>query len=307
MANFRKGAEAIASAATRKGGGNFTPTHKFESGETKYLQFLQPIEDIVTVLMHRFIIVGYREDGSKIYENFISRKDPGLDGAEGYDPLWDRFGNKPSERSIALAVELEPIWDTEKGSRKKVLSGFEPAMREYTNGDGDDVVVPNVALVIESPYTFFNHLGSYSDIEPIEEGVFAVKRTGADTNTQYTLMKAGDALDIDDLDIEDFLVEFDFDEYLDELSDEEKVKELIDPLDDDWVVNEYAKKGKGGKPAGKAKAKPGSTRTRKAAEPEPDEPEADEPEADEPEAEAKPRSRRFDDLKAAAAAKRESK
>lgn len=298
MATFRKGAEAIQAAATRSGGGKFTPTHRFEAGETKYLQFLTSIEDVYTILMHRFIIVGSKENGDPRYADFISRRDPSLDGSEGYDPLIDRFGSNPTQRCIGLAVELEPQY--KKQGAKNVLDGFDIATRQYTDSEGEEKEVPNIALVVESPFTFFGHLTAFADIKPIEDVVFAVKRTGKSTDTQYTFIQAGDALDDIDGLVDEFLEEFDLEGYLDELADEDRIHELIDPLPDDFVVNKFAKKPKGKKEAAsETETKPKSTRTRRVKEEEPEEePEVEEEEAGEETTAATPaRSRKFQQLR----------
>lgn len=261
MAGFRRGAEAIQAAATRSGGGGFTPTHRFEAGETKYLQFLTPIEDVFTVLMHRFVITGYREDGNTpIYKDFISRRDEGLDGPEGYDPLIDRFGLTPSQRSIAVAVELEPVF--KKQGTKKVIDDWKVVEREYTDAEGTEHSVPNIALVVESPFTFFGHLTAIADLKPIESVIFAVKRTGKSTDTQYTFMEAGEALDGADELYEEFSEQFDLEAYLEELADEDRIKELIDPLDDDFTVSRYQKKDKKKNTSSKSTSG-GSTRQRR--------------------------------------------
>ena len=288
MASFRRGAEAI-QAATKSSGGKFTPVFKFEAGETKYIQFLTSIEDVPTVLMHQFIIVGHREDGSPKYERFISRRDSALDGADGYDELIDRFGSNPSQRSVALAVELEPQF-VKKGT-KNVLEGFDVAMREYTDSEGNEKGVPNVALVIESPYTLYTHLTAFSDLEPIEDVVFGVKVTGKGKDKTYTLMRAGEALDFGD-ELDEFIDEIDFDAWLDNLADEDRMKELVGPLPDDFVVNQFAKRGKGKTETSKKR----STRSRR--EEEPEEVDLDGADGDEPEAEAEPvRKRRFEQLR----------
>lgn len=295
MANFRKGREAAAAAATRSGGGKFTPTHKFEAGETTFLQFLTSWDEIPTVLMHRFITVGEREDGSKIYKDFISRRDPALDGPEGYDVLIDRWGSQPSQRCIGIAVELEPIHGKNKQG-KKVLEGFKVATREYTDSEGEVKEVPNVALVIESPYTFYSHLGVVDDIAPIEEKVLSITRTGKGTDTTYTIVPMADALSDEELSeegVDEFFEEFDFDAYLDELADEDRMHELLDGLSADFVVNKYAKKGKKTKASSEGSR---STRSRRVKEEEPDEePEVEEEaDADEPQT----RARRFSTLRA---------
>jgi hypothetical protein len=300
MASFRRGAEAISAAATRPTGGNFTPTFKFEADKVKYLQFITGIEDIPTVLMHRFVIVGQREDGGEIYENFISRRDPALDGPEGYDPIIDRFGYQPSQRCIAIAVELEPILSGPAG--KKKITGWEVAKRQYETKEEGTQEVPNVALIIESPYTFFSHLTAIADMgQELTDAVFAVKRTGKKTDTSYTFLKVDEAIDVEE-EIADFLDEFNFEAYLEDLADEDKMHEHIDPLGDNAVISKYPPKGGKGKKEEKTSSRSTSTRTRRAPaeEAEPDEP--DEGDA-EPEAEvAEPatpgrRSRSFSELK----------
>lgn len=248
MPNFRKGSAGIKQGAQARGG-KFTPTIRFEANSTKYLQFLTPLDDVVTVLMHPYVQVDQKEDGTYIPAMFISRRDPALDGTEGYDPLIDRFGLQPSYKSIALAVELEAV-----DAKKKI---FEVATRQYETRDGDVKTVPNVGLVIQSPSNFFSHLDAINDVDAITDSVFAVKRTGKTRDTTYTFIQAGKALASDELEgLDDFLAEFDFDAHLEELADEARMKQLIDPLPDGWEVNKFAAKDK-------KNNRSGSSRTRR--------------------------------------------
>jgi hypothetical protein len=243
MAEFRRGAEAIAQASQRKSGGRFAPVFKFDAGETKYVQFLMSMDEIPTVLMHQFIVVGYREDGNPKYERFISRRDPALDGPDGYDELIERFGVSPTNRSIALALEVEP--EVTRSGGKKTIEGFVPATRQFER-DGETVTVPAFGLIIESPNTFFTHLAANADLMAIEETIFAVKRTGKSTDTTYTFIPTGhDALDVEE-ELAEFAEWFDFEAWLDELADEDRMRELIGPLPDDFVVSRFAKKGNDG-------------------------------------------------------------
>lgn len=296
MASFRRGAEAIQAAKESTGKGAFKPVFTFEEG-TKYLQFLTAMDDVPTVLMHQFITVGYREDGKPKYERFISRRDPALDGPEGYDELIDRFGSNPSQRSIAVAVELEPIW--KMNGTKKVLDGFDIVEREYES-NGETKAVPNVALVIESPHTLFGHLSSLNDLKPLENYVWAITVAGKGKDKTFTATDVGAALDFEG-ELDSFLEEIDFDGWLDELSDEDRMRELIGDLPDDFVVNKFAKKGKGGgkqRREAEEKEPARSTRTRRTREPEAVEADVDEPEAEETEeVSAAPRRRRFAELR----------
>lgn len=254
---LRKGAEAIQQAATRRTG-SFVPEIRWADKETKYVQFLHPIEDVITALMHPFIQVGERDSGTMIIEKFISRRDPNLDGPQGYDELIDRFGEQPVNRSIGLAVVLEPVWET-VGTKKKI-AGFEVVNRQFQTKDDETKEVPEVGLVMQSPFSFYSHLAAFADLTNIDEAVFAVKRTGASTDTTYTFMKAGEAIELPD-EVDEFRVEFDFEGYIDDLADEARMKSLIGPLPDDYVVNKYSKK----KTAGKAAKTSTSTRNRRPA------------------------------------------
>lgn len=288
MASFRRGAEAIVAAKSSSGGGKFTPIFKFESGETKYIQFLMPIEEVVTTLMHQFITVGYREDGSAKYERFISRRDPNLDGPEGYDELIDRFGSQPSTRCIALAVELEPQFV--QNGKRKTLDGFDVSTRQFES-NGETKEVPNVAFVIESPHTLYGHLAVIADTQPIEDIVLAVTVSGKGKDKQFTVVPVGEAIDFDG-ELDEFIEEFDFDAQLEQWADEDRMREIIGPLADDFVVNKWAKK-KGDKSEASSSGR--STRSRRQQVEEPDEDGEDEPQ----EQEEKPatRSRRFSALK----------
>lgn len=306
MASFRKGGDAVVAAAARGGGGAWAPVMRFEAGDTKYIQFMQPMDDIYTVLMHQYIIIGEREDGSPIYERFISRRDPGLDGAKGYDEIWERFGYKPTERSIAIALEVEPVFGEGKGSRKKI-EGFDVVERQYENQEGETVTVPNFALIIESPKTFFTHLAANADIKEIDETIFAVKRTGKQTDTTYTFIDTGeDALDVEDL-FTEFTESFDLEGWLENLADENRMAELIGPLPDDAKISAYPPKG--AKEEKEEKKPSRSTRSRRTAskveevEEEPEVEENDDDDEPEEEASSGSRSRRFSELRRQAAKK----
>jgi hypothetical protein len=292
MARFKTGERARTLAASgRKGGGKFAPTIKFEAGKTKYIQFLEAWNDIQTVLLHNFIVVGEREDGNPKYATFISRTDEDLDGADGYDPLIERFnrlgpgyGNMPTNKMITLAVELVPIYEQKTGAKRKTLVGFEVDTRQFENKEGETIEVPAVGLVNQAYSNFWSHVEVIDDTSPIEESVFAITRTGGDTSTSYTFVPAGEALDLTD-DLEEFFESFDFEALLDEWADEQNIRELVGSLPDDFVVNPYGMKdAKAKKKSSAAK----STRSRRA------EPEEETEVEEQEEAEEKPaRSRRF--------------
>lgn len=296
MAGFARGQQS-AEARNARSGGKFTPTMKFEAGKSRYVQFLLPMDDVFNVSMHRFIIVGKDEAGNEQYAHFISRTDPNLDGADGYDELISRFGLTPVQRTITLAAELEPVYGSGSGARKKI-EGFELATRQYEDRDGVVQEVPAFQLVEMSWNNFFSHLAANNDMKPIEETIFAVKRTGKSTDTNYTFIDTGfDALDLEE-EYEEFAETFDLEAYLEDLASEDRMRELIGPLPDDWKVSMFADRGKGKRRDDKEEERPRS-RSRRSFREEPEEDgepseNGSEPEEGEEEgAETPSRARRF--------------
>jgi hypothetical protein len=274
------------------------PVFQFEVEKDKYIQFLTPMDQVPTVLMHQFIIVGTRDDGKPMYERFISRRDPSLDGPDGYDELIDRFGQTPSERTIFLAVEVDPMWST--GPGRKTIEGFDLAERKFTNKDDEEIVVPAFGLIIESPFTFSNHLAATNDLTPIHETIFAVKRNGTGTDTSYTFVNTGQgALDVSE-ELDEFEKNFDFEEYLDELADEDRMKDILGELPDDWRITAYDKRKKN-KDKGKEDKPKQATRRRAAApkgEPADSNGDGEAEEAQEADKDKPSRSRRFANMRA---------
>jgi len=271
---FNRGSDAIEKAAARKGG-KFVPDIRWEDKETKYLQFLDPLEEWVTVLMHPFAWVPADNEEGKRAEKFISRRDSALDGETGFDLIISRWKQNPVYRTIALAVELE----------KKPGNKFQVLMRQYEARDGSVKEVPAVGLVMQSPHTFSKHAKAQVDEGfEIEDYVWAVKRQGASTDTTYSFSRMVEAIELPD-DVQEFMDEFDFDGYLEDLASEQRMRDLLEDLSEDWVINQFAKKKQGGK------SKPQSSRTRSKP--------ADEESGDVEEKESRPsRQRRFAALKA---------
>jgi hypothetical protein len=234
FSRFQRGAAAVKTAAAGTGGGGFTPRIIWKDDqEKKFVQFLTPMSDIPTVPMHQFIHVSKTEDGKGfVMRDFIIAPD---EGEEPYDPIEEKFGERPSMKSIALAVELEPVWETVNGRRKAV--DFNVKKRKWKDKDSKEHSGPAVGLVINAPSNFFGHLATIDEDAPIEEQIFAVTRNGKDTNTSYTFVKAGNAIELELP--EDQLTNLD--SYLEELADPERMRKLIEPLADDWPITKYPK------------------------------------------------------------------
>lgn len=313
MAKFGRGGAGIESAAKQSsGGGKFTPTLKWEKDETKFIQFLHPLDDALTVFYHGYTIVGETNDGNPKFRHFVSPKtDSDGDGnlvmnKDEYDPIWDRFKEPGKKRTFAVAVELKPITESVKknGRMKKTIVGFEVATREYTDKDGEEHEVPAVGLIEGSPSAFFSALQTFEDSPvgaPIESLVFQTTRKGESKDTRYDHARAGDALTEDELDIPEELL-IDLEAYLEDMVMTDEDIALLDDLPEDHLINKFANRGK--KKSG-SKTKSSSTKTRSSSKSkpkaklkeEPEEDENDDPEDDEGDDEDDAKANRFANLR----------
>lgn len=239
-----KAAEAVSKAKRSR----FTPQFKWDDGERKYLQFVTPFDERVTAPMHQFIRVA-RDPNTKSgykYADFLLA--PEEDGSSPVDLIHQKFGVEPTFRTIAVAVEMEPIIEKDSKGRKRAV-GFEPKMREWEDKDGETHESPELGLVIMSHNNFWKFFEMHEEqTGPVDASVFAVTRLGKSTDTNYHVEEAGDAIELDDLDTEsrDYV---DIDKWLEEVADPERMEALISPLPEDWEVNQYANRGKDEKKA----------------------------------------------------------
>jgi hypothetical protein len=238
MANFRRGSAAITAAAEGGKSGGFVNNMSWKVDEKKYVQFLTGLEEMPTVLFHNFIITGIKKDGDAQYNNFVSRRDPALDGADGYDPILTRFGQKPSHRTLAVAAELVPEFREEKG--RKRVTGVTLGTRTWKSKEGD-VTEPGLYLINQSPGNFFGYLTSWEEDtgKSVSDVVWSITRRGSSKDTTYDMVEVSGVEPVDLSDVLDKAP--DLDEYLSGLADEERIHTLIDPLPDDWKISKFAK------------------------------------------------------------------
>lgn len=280
---FRKGAEAIRAAVASKAGG-YTPTLRWsEDKEVHYVQFLDPLEDVPNVLMHIAMIVGEYDNGKPMRRDFVSPLDPAVDG--GSDPIAEA-GWQPKQRNVFRVVELEPIYAKGSGGRKKI-EDFDFALRTYENKDGEEVSVPNVAFIVESPYIFGDFLATYDDTDPIEDSIWKVTQSGVRKDKKFVFERVPGVEPLDLSDIEEEVEQLgDIDSFLEGLADPERLEGFTADKPEGWVYNEYGGPKKGDKDE---ESKPARSRgRRKAAEAEaegdPGDSDDNDPEAEEEEA-----------------------
>jgi hypothetical protein len=184
-ARGKAGMEGSSKKATRLA--IFCPTIRLRDGESKYLVFLNPESQLVTINLHEWIPVGEYKSGKTQFESFIDRRDPVI--GEDEDELTDRLGVASKKRTLGVAVELEPKFEVQGNGRKKA-TGFEVKLESYTRtneeGEDEEVQAPVVGLVIQSKANFYGTLASYDEaVAPIEELPVQVVRRGGDKETAY--------------------------------------------------------------------------------------------------------------------------
>lgn len=330
MAQYRRGADALAAASSGGGGGfrPFAPELYWKSdGDKKYVLILTPADGIGAFDLHEFVKIptGNKERPFK-YEAFMSRRDPMIE--EEYDRLEDDLDHKARTRCMGVAVELIPVMKDVKG-RKRVAS-FTVRTDTFTKkgDDGEEEVEhPVIGLITQSSKLMWSPLNGLDESQgPLIDLPLEITKVGEKADTTYqmvplidvpvdlsavtelvegvsylrddieTLQPKIDAAD-SDADKAQVIAEFLMDKRVEELADASRYEELLSGVDElDLAPYERASAKKGGsKKATPKKATRPSPRPK--AEPE-DEP-VEATEDAEPEAEAPPaKGDRFASLKA---------
>jgi hypothetical protein len=193
MPEFRRGKEHIAKAnEDAQGGGDFKPflpnLYWKEDGDSKYLLILNPIDDIPMVKL----IKAWTSEGRP--EMVIARTDQAI-GANK-DPISEEWGFSDTDNNLAIAVELEPEYETKNGRKRPVqfvvaTKTFERKVRDddgEATDETEEVTTPVVGLIAQSPNNFWNHVAA-ADAEqgPIHELPAMIRRVGDGTNTSYSV------------------------------------------------------------------------------------------------------------------------
>lgn len=192
---LRKGTKAIDEALeARKNGGEFRPFLQNifwkNDKDFRYLLFLNPIEEIPQVEFHPYVDLD-----DDVPHMTMARTDPSI--GDKADPIHDQWGYKPRLTNLAIAVELEPMMKIVNGREKP--AGFEVAVRTFErairNDEGEktdeteEVTVPIVGLVAQSPFNFFNQLRSFDASEaPVHTTPLKITRLGKKENVTYQVV-----------------------------------------------------------------------------------------------------------------------
>lgn len=254
------GSEAIERNRQKTGGGFYTPSIYWKNvGDEKFIQFLGDEDSFLTFRTFNMLTVGTRDDGGAKYESFISQTDPNVGDADSTDLITQRYGIKPKPRTFAIALEVEPQYEEvpAKGGKKTIKSvvGFEPVMRTYTNKDDEEVTVPTVGIVEQSPYldTFFPWLADYAQSNDISTKVFKITKKDDGTDTRYYFEPFDGALDLEELELTEEIGKLH--SHIENLADYQRQVDIIGPLPEDYILDKWQQKaGKKDAPAKKTRA-----------------------------------------------------
>ena len=193
MPTFKKGSNLIKQKS--QGGGrthratDFVPFLSLKDGEEAFLQFFTDIEDVILASIHRYVRVAWERDGeiAKGYRDFACRKMDAWEDGDGSCVLCDQIGHVPKENFAAVAVLLDPVYDS-SASTKRIsdIASFNIRGNEYTTKDGNTIFYPEYVVVFQAAQNFWQQFTSHNDqIGPITANPWKVIREGNDQSTTY--------------------------------------------------------------------------------------------------------------------------
>lgn len=214
---LRKGAEHVKSA---KGGSRkFTPSIYWkEDKESHFVLFISPVGEFTTLDVHVI------EISPKVWRTFICRKEACFeDESGGHCPACDELGDSPSQRTLALAVELDPV-EKRIGGRRTIES-LKVKMVEVEK-DGETKEYPRIGVVFQAAGNFFNYITAYdAQHQDVTTLAFEIQREGKGgrTNYQFFPLPGVEVPTIDDFedDLPDVVA------YIEELGSQERYDEEL--------------------------------------------------------------------------------
>lgn len=194
MPTFKKGSNLIKQKSQGGGGRthratDFVPFFSLKDGEEAFLQFFTDIEDVILASIHRYVRVAWERDGeiANGYRDFACRKMDAWEDGDGSCVLCDQIGHVPKENFAAVAVLLDPIYNS-SASTKRIsdIESFNIRGNEYTTKDGNTIFYPEYAVVFQAAQNFWQQFTSHNDqIGPITANPWKVIREGNDQSTTY--------------------------------------------------------------------------------------------------------------------------
>lgn len=194
MPTFKKGSNLIKQKSQGGGGRShratdFVPFLSLKDGEETFLQFFTDIEDVILASIHRYVRVAWERDGeiAKGYRDFACRKMDAWEDGNGSCVLCDEIGHVPKENFAAVAVLLDPVYDS-SASTKRIsdIASFNIRGNEYTTKDGSTIFYPEYVVVFQAAQNFWQQFTSHNDqIGPITANPWKVIREGNDQSTTY--------------------------------------------------------------------------------------------------------------------------
>lgn len=194
MPTFKKGSSLIKQKSQGGGGRthratDFVPFLSLKDGEEAFLQFFTDIEDVILASIHRYVRVAWERDGeiAKGYRDFACRKMDAWEDGNGSCVLCDEIGHVPKENFAAVAVLLDPVYDSSSSTKRiSDIASFNIRGNEYTTKDGSTIFYPEYVVVFQAAQNFWQQFTSHNDqIGPITTNPWKIIREGNDQSTTY--------------------------------------------------------------------------------------------------------------------------
>jgi hypothetical protein len=155
MPTFQKGSTLIKQKSQGGGSGrtratDFVPFLSLKDGEEAFLQFFTDIDDVILASIHRYVRVSYERNGEikQGYRDFVCRKMDAWEDSDGSCVLCDKLGHVPKENFAAVAVLLDPVYDSSSSTKRiSDIKSFEVRGSEYTTKDGNSIFYPEYVIV----------------------------------------------------------------------------------------------------------------------------------------------------------------
>jgi hypothetical protein len=189
----------------------------FEDGKRVfYLTFLTPEDAIWKCDLYEQAVVGYESDSRPIYANWIDPER--THGATEVKRLLRRFSEppEPKERQLAVGMLFTPTPD----------GRYAPSYGDTVTGGGE--LLPRTGLIVQGTYNFWRPL--YGAIPNLDGRLIRVKKSGSRINRTFSFCDLGPVPQIS-LPQEHRI---DLDAYIDEISDLQRIRRLVQPLDRRW-------------------------------------------------------------------------
>jgi hypothetical protein len=181
---------------------DFTKFFALKDGEEEFLHFIEGIDAVASIDLHRYVKVAWRKDDGSIaegYRDFACRKMAAWEDGDNTCVICDGVGHVPKSNIAAVAVLLEPNYNSASSTKRiSDIQSFNIKGNEYTTKDGNTIFYPEYVVVFQAAVNFWNQFLSHeNEIGPINANPWKIIRDGADQTTMYNAYEVDKAEAVD--------------------------------------------------------------------------------------------------------------